>query len=69
MEICFFSSLTDSDTLATKGLKNGEAQVLETAVQGRFNTPRQIIDALFELSSDSPVSALGDDRTALVLRG
>ena len=58
-----------SDTLPTRGLKNGEAQVIEAAVQARFRRPREIIDALFELSSDAYLSALGDDRTALVVRG
>lgn len=58
-----------SDTLATKGLKNGETQVLETAVRSRFKSPPEIIDELFELSSDSPIPTPGDDRTALVVRG
>lgn len=58
-----------SDTLSTKGLKNGETQIIETAVRGRFQSPREIIDALFELSSDAYMSSLGDDRTALVVRG
>jgi len=58
-----------SDTLPTRGLKNGEAQVLDVAVDGRFDSPREIIDALFELSPDAHLSALGDDRTALVVRG
>lgn len=58
-----------ADTLATTGLKNGEAQVVEAAVQSRFRSPREIIDALFALSSDAERSALADDRTALVVRG
>jgi sigma-B regulation protein RsbU (phosphoserine phosphatase) len=58
-----------SDTLATRNLKNGETQVLETAIESRFRTPREIIDALFSLSSDAGRSALADDRTALVVRG
>jgi len=58
-----------SDTLATRGLKNGERQVLEAAIRNRFQTPREIIDALFELSSDAQWSRLADDRTALVVRG
>jgi sigma-B regulation protein RsbU (phosphoserine phosphatase) len=57
-----------SDTLLTRGLKNGETQVVETAVRNRFRTPTQIIDALFDLSSDATLSGLGDDRTALVVR-
>jgi len=57
-----------SDTLATRGLKNGETQVVETAVQNRFQTAPEIIDALFELTSDAQWSALADDRTALVVR-
>jgi len=57
-----------SDTLATRAMKNGETQILETAVRNRFRSPREIIDALFELSSDAEWSALADDRTALVVR-
>jgi sigma-B regulation protein RsbU (phosphoserine phosphatase) len=58
-----------SDTLPTRNLKNGEAQVVETAVSNRFRTPREIIGSLFDLSSDARRSALADDRTALVVRG
>jgi sigma-B regulation protein RsbU (phosphoserine phosphatase) len=58
-----------SDALPTRGLRNGETQVLDAAVQKRTATPRDIIDELFELSSDVHLSALGDDRTALVVRG
>jgi phosphoserine phosphatase RsbU/P len=58
-----------SDTLATRGLKNGETQVLEAAVRNRFRSAKEIIDALFELASDAQWSALADDRTALVVRG
>jgi len=57
-----------SDTLATKSLKNGEAQVVDCASRNRYRPPVEIIDELFELSSDDRPSALGDDRTALVLR-
>lgn len=58
-----------SDALPTRGLRNGEMQVLHAAVQARFKKPSQIIDELFDLSSDAALSALGDDRTALVVRG
>ncbi len=58
-----------SDTLPTRNLKNGETQILETAIESRFRMPRDIIDALFALSSDARRSALADDRTALVVRG
>jgi phosphoserine phosphatase RsbU/P len=58
-----------SDTLATKGLKNGETQVVEAAVRHRFRSAHDIIEALFELASDAEWSALADDRTALVVRG
>lgn len=58
-----------SDALPTRGLRNGEMQVLDAAVQARFRPPTEIIDALFELSSDAALSALGDDRTALAVRG
>jgi sigma-B regulation protein RsbU (phosphoserine phosphatase) len=56
------------DTLPTRNLKNGEAQILESVVQNRFQSAQEIIDALFELAPDASRSALGDDRTALVLR-
>ena len=58
-----------SDTLATKGLKNGEAQVLEAAIGNRSGSVSQVIDALFALSNDTSMSALADDRAALVVRG
>ena len=58
-----------SDTLATKGLKNGEMQVLDCAVRHRFRDPSELIAELFELSADVSMSALADDRTALVVRG
>ena len=58
-----------SDTLATKGLKNGEAQILETAIETRFHGAPHVIDALFQFSSDSSMSALSDDRAALVVQG
>lgn len=58
-----------SDTLATRGLKNGETQVVEAAVRNRFQSAPEIIDALFELASDAEWSAFADDRTALVVRG
>lgn len=58
-----------SDTLATRGLKNGETQVLEAAVRHRFESPPEIIDRLFALSSEPLSPVLGDDRTALVVRG
>ena len=58
-----------SDTLATKGLKNGEAQILETAIETRSRGASQVIDALFQLSSNTSMSALADDRAALVVQG
>ena len=57
-----------SDTLPTRGLKNGESQVLDAAVSHRFRPAPDIISALFSLSSDAHRSALADDRTALVVR-
>jgi sigma-B regulation protein RsbU (phosphoserine phosphatase) len=57
-----------SDTLPTQGLKNGETQILDAAVQSRFSSAGEIIDALFALSPDAYRSALADDRTALVVR-
>ena len=58
-----------SDTLATKGLKNGEAQILETAIETRSRGASHVIDALFQLSSNTSMSALADDRAALVVQG
>ena len=58
-----------SDTLATKGLKNGEAQILETAIETRSRGASHVIDALFQLSSNTSMSALADDRAALVVLG
>ncbi len=58
-----------SDTLPTHNLKNGETQVLEAATQARFQKPAEIIEALFDLAPDAHLSALADDRTALVVRG
>ncbi|HAT37980.1 MAG TPA: hypothetical protein DCS75_05770 [Gemmatimonadetes bacterium] len=58
-----------SDTLETKGLKNGEAQILETAIETRFRGASHVIDALFQFSSDTSMSALSDDRAALVVQG
>ncbi len=56
------------DTLATRGLKNGETQILELAVKNRFRKPSEIIDEIFDIAPDATRSAFGDDRTALVLR-
>ena len=58
-----------SDTLATKGLKNGEAQILETAIETRSRGASHVIDALFQLSSKTSMSAFADDRAALVVQG
>lgn len=57
------------DTLATRGLKNGEMQILDVAIRNRFQSPSEIIHDLFELTSDATWSSLADDRTALVVRG
>jgi sigma-B regulation protein RsbU (phosphoserine phosphatase) len=57
-----------SDTLPTVALKNGEARILEAAIQNRFRSPPEIVDALFGLSTDASRSGLADDRTALVVR-
>ena len=57
------------DALAPRGELNGEGRVLEVAARNRFRSPKEIVDAVFELSSDAHVSQLGDDRTALVVRG
>jgi sigma-B regulation protein RsbU (phosphoserine phosphatase) len=57
------------DALAAHGEKTGEDRILEVAVRNRFRAPADIIDALFAIRPDSALSALGDDRTALVVRG
>lgn len=57
------------DTLSTKKTAQAEHRILETAVQSRFRPPSEIIDALFALTSESESVELGDDRTALVVRG
>ncbi len=57
-----------SDTLPTRGLRNGERQVLDATVEYRFRSTREIIEALFDLAPDTRRSALADDRTALVVR-
>jgi sigma-B regulation protein RsbU (phosphoserine phosphatase) len=57
------------DALAPHANATGEARILEVAARNRYRTPKEIVDALFELKSDSERTALGDDRTALVLRG
>ena len=43
--------------------------MLETGIRNRFRAPAEIIDAVFELPPDEGPSELGDDRTALVVRG
>jgi hypothetical protein len=45
-----------------------EQVVLDTVTQNRRRPVREIVDALFELTSVGESSPLGDDRTALVLR-
>ena len=57
------------DTLSLHKSMSGEAQIIDTAVRNRFQSPREIIDALFELSPEEEGASLGDDRTALVVRG
>jgi sigma-B regulation protein RsbU (phosphoserine phosphatase) len=47
----------------------GEDRIVETAVRSRFRTPAEIIDALFALTAEEESGRLGDDRTALVVRG
>jgi sigma-B regulation protein RsbU (phosphoserine phosphatase) len=56
------------DTLPTRGLKNGETQVLDTVVQNRFRGTQEIVSALFALGANAQRSVLADDRTALVVR-
>jgi sigma-B regulation protein RsbU (phosphoserine phosphatase) len=51
------------------GESGGEERVVEAAVRTRFRTPTEIIDAVFDLSPEEDGPPMGDDRTALVLRG
>ncbi len=57
------------DTLETSGEAGGEERILDAVVRNRFAPPSDIIEAIFELSSDVHLSSRGDDRTALVVRG
>ncbi len=56
------------DSLPRRTGPAGEALVLDTVVRNRFGSPREIVDALFELSAEGEGPPVGDDRTALVLR-
>ncbi|MEX2467568.1 MAG: SpoIIE family protein phosphatase [Gemmatimonadota bacterium] len=64
--LLFTDGLSDALTTTTRG--NGERVVLETAVQSRFSTTKDIIGALFELTGQVEGTSLGDDRTALAVR-
>ncbi len=57
-----------SDNLMSDSGGSGEALVLDAAVRNRFRTPADVVEALFELTSDSEPRVSGDDRTALVVR-
>jgi len=57
-----------SDNLTSESGGSGEALVLEAAIRNRFRTPADVVEALFELRSDSEQGVSGDDRTALVVR-
>ena len=57
------------DSLRQRDGRAAERLVLETAARHRFRPVAEIVDALFELSTEQDSGApLGDDRTALVLR-
>jgi sigma-B regulation protein RsbU (phosphoserine phosphatase) len=57
------------DSLRQRDGRAAEKLVVDTAVRNRFSTPAEIIEALFELSTERDANApMGDDRTALVLR-
>lgn len=45
-----------------------EEVVLQTVVRYRYDTPRAIVAALFDLPEDRTSARVGDDRTAMVLR-
>lgn len=56
------------DTLPRRDGQRPEDLVVDTVVRHRFSSPREIIDAVFELAPDRTSERRGDDRTALVLR-
>jgi sigma-B regulation protein RsbU (phosphoserine phosphatase) len=58
------------DSLRQRDGRAAEKLVVDTAVRYRFDTPAEIVEALFELSTERDGGApVGDDRTALVVRG
>lgn len=64
--LLFTDGLSDALTTTTRG--NGERLVLETAIRGRFSTPEDVIQALFDLTEQVQGPTLGDDKTALAVR-
>jgi sigma-B regulation protein RsbU (phosphoserine phosphatase) len=57
-----------SDTLGSVEGRNGEAIVLEVAVQGRHGAPEALVEELFERARDADPAVLADDRTVLAMR-
>jgi sigma-B regulation protein RsbU (phosphoserine phosphatase) len=63
---CFTDGLSDS--LDTAGKATGEQRVLDHVVELRDRTPAEIVESLFDLTSQPRRDIPSDDRTALVLR-
>jgi sigma-B regulation protein RsbU (phosphoserine phosphatase) len=57
-----------SDTLTSEATGKGEAFVLDWIREIRSRSPREIVQALFDLTLDVTPSIPSDDRTAIVLR-
>ena len=57
-----------SDSLATTGLRSGEAAVLAEARKQIDRGPAAIVDSLFRLAADTTRAIPADDRTAIALR-
>jgi sigma-B regulation protein RsbU (phosphoserine phosphatase) len=57
-----------SDTLAEGERRSGEMLVLETAIAGRFDHPREIVDELFRRAEQAVPTMPADDRTVLVMK-
>ena len=58
------------DSLRQRDGRAAEGLVVDTAVRHRFRSPAEIVEALFELSTQREATAapVGDDRTAMVVR-
>ncbi len=64
--LCFTDGL--SDNLEAGRGETGERRVVREVVENRRRTPKEIVEALFDLAPDPRIDVPPDDRTALVLR-